>query len=132
MIRELHIVLVSTDISVVFLSTAFALGKTSSPLIFAHLGLPRAASVVNVLAPSLLARRGSSSLVSICRIRILKFSRMRTYATHQVVKDAFVQLALRTPAVPQLVVVVVQTIPVLSEFLKTVCVEVLQSVSSLS
>jgi hypothetical protein len=46
--------------------------------------------------------------------------------TYQVVEHAFIQLSFRTAAVPELVVVIVETIPVLAEFLKAVGIDVTQ------
>lgn len=46
--------------------------------------------------------------------------------THQVVKNTLIQPPLHLPALPQLVVVVVQTLPMLSEFVQATLVDICQ------
>lgn len=56
----------------------------------------------------------------------------KSEGTNQVVENAFVQLPLGRPALPQLVVVVVQTLPVGAELIQAVLVHILDPVLKLS
>lgn len=47
--------------------------------------------------------------------------------TYQLVKDTFVQLPLRRPALPHLVIVVVEALPVRTELLQAVRVDILDA-----
>ena len=46
--------------------------------------------------------------------------------TYQLVEHTPIEQLLRSPAMPQLLIVIVQTLPVQSEFLKAVLVDVVQ------
>jgi hypothetical protein len=58
----------------------------------------------------------------------LRASRRLSLATYQVVENALVQRPLELPALPKLLVVVVEALPVLAELCQAVLVDVLQPV----
>lgn len=55
-------------------------------------------------------------------------SQVKVTGTHQVIKDTLVEPPLKGAALPQLVVVVVEALPVVGELLKAVLVDVLDTV----
>jgi len=49
---------------------------------------------------------------------------LQKHSTHQVVVDTFVKLPLSLPALPELMVIIIETLPVLAEFIQTVLVDI--------
>jgi hypothetical protein len=65
------------------------------------------------------------------KISIKQFSNPRVGPAYQVIKDAFVELPFSWSALPELLIVVIQTCPVFSELAEAVLVDVFDPAASL-